>query len=98
VPSRVAWGPGRRGRLLRAIGTAEATPRSGMPANRLAPAVAAAHRELDNVAARRGRELSIEPTPNASRRSPVRRSTTRPRWPRSIIVAAARTRGGAGPC
>jgi len=73
VPSRVAWAQDAADRLLRAIGTAEATPRSGMPAHRLAPAVAAAHRELDNVAARRGRELSIEA--DAERVAEITRAT-----------------------
>ena len=73
VPSRVAWAQDAADRLLRAIGTAEAIPGSGVPADRLAPAVAAAHRELDNVAARRGRELSIEA--DAERVAEITRAT-----------------------
>jgi hypothetical protein len=60
VPSRVAWPQDAADRLLRAIGTAEVTAGPEVPASRLAPAVAAAHRELDTAAVRRGQELSVE--------------------------------------
>lgn len=60
MPSRVAWPQDAADRLLSAIGTAEADAGPGVPANRLAPAVAAAHRELDTAAVRRGQELSVE--------------------------------------
>jgi hypothetical protein len=76
--------------LLRAIGTAEATPRSGVPANRLAPAVAAAHHELDNVAARRGRELSIEA--DAERVAEITRATE---YYAAALAAIDNRRGGA---
>lgn len=60
VPSRVAWAKDAADRLLSAIGTAEAGGGPEVRASRLTPAVAAAHRELDTAAARRGQELSIE--------------------------------------
>ena len=90
VPSRVAWAQDAADRLLRAIGTAEATPRSGVPANRLAPAVAAAHHELDNVAARRGRELSIEA--DAERVAEITRATE---YYAAALAAIDNRRGGA---
>ena len=90
VPSRVAWAQDAADRLLRAIGTAEAIPGSGVPANRLAPAVAAAHRELDNVAARRGRELSIEA--DAERVAEITRATE---YYAAALAAIDNRRGGA---
>ena len=97
VPSRVAWAQDAADRLLSAIGTAEATAGPEVPASRLASAVAAAHRELDTAAARRGQELSIEADAERARRSPARRSTTQRRWRRSTSVVPART-NNAGPC
>ncbi len=90
VPSRVAWAQDAADRLLRAIDTAEATPGPGVPANRLAPAVAAAHRELDDVAARRGRELSIEA--DAERVAEITRATE---YYAAALAAIDNRRGGA---
>ena len=90
VPSGVAWAQDAADRLLRAIGTAEATPGPGMPASRLAPAVAAAHCELDNVAARRGRELSIEA--DAERVAEIARATE---YYAAALAAIDNRRGGA---
>jgi len=58
VPSRIAWTSGAAARLRGAMATADATSGREVPADRLAPAVAAAHRELDTAAARRVRELA----------------------------------------
>ena len=85
-----AWAQDAADRMLRAIGTAEAIPGSGVPANRLAPAVAAAHRELDNVAARRGRELSIEA--DAERGAEIARATE---YYAAALAAIDNRRGGA---
>jgi hypothetical protein len=60
VPSRVAWADDAVDRLLRVIETAEATGRPEVRASRPASAVAAAHRELDSAATRRGQELGVE--------------------------------------
>ena len=90
VPSRVAWAQDAADRLLSAIGTAEATAGPGVPANRLAPAVAAAHRELDTVAARRGRELSIEA--DAERVAEITRATE---YYAAALAAIDKRRGGA---
>ena len=73
VPSRVAWAPDATDRLLSAIGTAEATGGPEVRASRLASAVAAAHRELDTAAARRGQELSNEA--DAERSAEITRAT-----------------------
>jgi hypothetical protein len=60
VASRVPWPRAAADRLLSAV-TADATAsRPSVPANRLAAAVGAAHRELDTAAARRGRELAAD--------------------------------------
>ncbi len=90
VPSRVAWPKDAADRLLRAIGTAEVTPGTRVPANRLAPAVAAAHRELDDVAARRGRELGIEA--DAERVAEIARATE---YYAAALAAIDNRRGGA---
>ena len=73
VPSRVAWAPDAADRLLSTIGTSEATAGPEVQASRLAPAVAAAHRELDTAAARRGQELSVEA--DAERAAEITRAT-----------------------
>ena len=73
VPSRVAWAQDAADRLLSAIGTTEVTRGPDVRGNRLAPAVAAAHHELDAAAARRGQELSIEA--DAERRAEITRAT-----------------------
>ena len=73
VPSRVAWAPDAADRLLSAIGTSEATAGPEVRASRLASAVAAAHRELDTAAARRGQELSNEA--DAERSAEITRAT-----------------------
>jgi hypothetical protein len=73
VPSRVAWAQDAADRLLNAIGTADLTGGPEVRASRLAPAVAAAHRELDTAAARRGQELSVEA--DAERAAEITRAT-----------------------
>jgi hypothetical protein len=60
VASRVAWPPDSAARLRDAAATAGATPRPAVPAGLLAPAVAAAHHELDAAATRRGRDLATD--------------------------------------
>ena len=90
VPSRVAWPQDAADRLLSAIGTAEATAGPDVPANRLAPAVAAAHRELDTAAARRGQELSVEA--DAERVAEIARATE---YYAAALAAIDKRRGGA---
>ena len=90
VPSRVAWPQDAADRLLSAIGTAEADAGPGVPANRLAPAVAAAHRELDTAAARRGQELSVEA--DAERVAEITRATE---YYAAALAAIDKRRGGA---
>ncbi|MDQ3576589.1 MAG: hypothetical protein M3443_03095 [Actinomycetota bacterium] len=60
VPSRITWTQDATARLRGAMATAEAAPRPDVSTNRLAPAVAAAHRELDTAAGRRGGVLATE--------------------------------------
>jgi hypothetical protein len=90
VPSRVAWPQDAADRLLSAIGTAEADAGPGVPANRLAPAVAAAHRELDTAAAGRGQELSVEA--DAERVAEITRATE---YYAAALAAIDKRRGGA---
>ena len=90
VPSRVVWAQDATDRLLRAIGTAAATPGPGVPADWLTPAVVAAHSELDNIAARRGRELSIEA--DAERVAEITRATE---YYAAALAAIDSRRGGA---
>jgi hypothetical protein len=73
VPSRVAWAQDAADRLLSAIDTSDPTGGPEVRASRLAAAVAAAHRELDTAAARRGQELSVEA--DAERAAEIARAT-----------------------
>jgi hypothetical protein len=90
VPSRVAWAQDAADRLLRAIGTAAATAGPDVPTNRLAPAVATAHRELDTAAAQRGQELSI--AADAERVAEITRATE---YYAAALAAIDKRRGGA---
>ena len=90
VPSRVAWAQDAADRLLRAIGTAEVTAGPEVPASRLAPAVAAAHRELDTAAVRRGQELSVEA--DAERIAEIARATE---YYTAALAAIDKRRAGA---
>ena len=90
VPSRVAWAKDAADRFLRAIGTTAATAGLDVPTNRLAPAVAAAHRELDMAAAQRGRELSI--AADAERVAEITRATE---YYAAALAAIDKRRGGA---
>jgi hypothetical protein len=90
VPSRVAWAQDAADRLLRAMGTAAATAGSDVPTNRLAPAVAAAHRELDAAAVQRGQELSI--AADAERVAEITRATE---YYAAALAAIDKRRGGA---
>jgi len=90
VPSRVAWAPDATDRLLSAIGTAEATGGPEVRASRLASAVAAAHRELDTAAARRGQELSNEA--DAERSAEITRATE---YYSAALAAIDKRRAGA---
>jgi hypothetical protein len=73
VPARIAWTNGAAARLRDAIAAAEATSGADIPADRLTPAVAAAHRELDTAAARRVRELATDA--DAERSAEITRAT-----------------------
>ena len=90
VPSRVAWGQDAADRLLRAIGTAEVTAGPEVPASRLAPAVAAAQRELDTAAVRRGQELAFEA--DAERVAEIARATE---YYTAALAAIDKRRAGA---
>ena len=90
VPSRVAWAPGRRGPAAQRDRHRRGHRGTRVPASRLAPAVAAAHRELDTAAARRGQELSIEA--DAERVAEITRATE---YYAAALAAIDKRRGGA---
>lgn len=90
LPSRITWKQDAAARLRGAMTTAEATSRPNVPANRLATAVAAAHRELDTAAARRVRELAGEA--NTERAAELARASE---YYAAALAAIDKRRGGA---
>lgn len=90
VPSRIAWTLGASARLGATIATAEAASGSDVPTNRLAPAVAAAHRELDTNAARRVRELATDA--DTERAAEISRASE---YYAAALAAIDKRRGGA---
>jgi hypothetical protein len=92
VPSRVTWSQDATDRLLSATATTEATSGPRVPASRLAPAAASAHRELHTIAERRGRELSTQADTER-----VEEITRAREYYAAALVAIDKRRGGADP-
>lgn len=93
VPSRIGWSPAATERLLSAVaiaGTTAGASSGPVAANTLPAAVAAAHRELDTAAARRGRELAADA--DAERTAELTRAAA---YYAAALAAIDKRRGGA---